>query len=78
MGTLAPELALRILRELSVKEVVNAGLVSDHFTHSSLVDESDTLVETHRETNVNVALRCRRNGSRRLDILRCGVGIVYG
>ncbi|KAH0828736.1 hypothetical protein J3R83DRAFT_3157 [Lanmaoa asiatica] len=28
LGTLAPELALRILRELSVKEVVKAGLVS--------------------------------------------------
>lgn len=28
VGTLGPELALRILRELSVKEVVNVGLVS--------------------------------------------------
>ena len=29
-GTLAPELSLRILRELSVKDVIKVGSVSDH------------------------------------------------
>lgn len=33
VGMLAPELALRILRELSVKEVVRAGLVSGSSTY---------------------------------------------
>lgn len=86
VGTLAPELALRILRELSIKEVVKAGMVSGGFKHSNLVDESDfrraellySMVEIRRRTDVNVVLRCRRNGSRRQDILRCGVGTVYG
>lgn len=86
VGTLAPELALRILRELSIKEVVKVGMVSGGFKHSSLVDESNfrraellySLVEIRRGTDVNVLLRCRRNGSLRLDILRCGVGTVYG
>ena len=36
VGSLAPELALRILRELSVKEVVKAGLVSGNFTYFCL------------------------------------------
>lgn len=86
MGTLAPELALRILRELSVKEVVKAGLVSRDFKHSGLVDESDlrraewlfSLVEIHGRTDVNVMLRCRKNGSQRLAILRYGGGTAYG
>ena len=82
VGTLGPELALRILRELSVKEVVNVGLVSGHLHFGGKSDfrraeRFYSLVETIRGTDVNVVLRCRRNGSQRLDILRCGVGTVY-
>lgn len=42
VGSLAPELALRILRELSVKEVVKAGLVSGNFTYFCLADGGGT------------------------------------
>jgi len=66
VGTLAPGLALRILRELSVKEVVKVGLVSGNFGRSILADESNfgrTVLRWRPfGADMNAVPRCRRNG----------------